>query len=152
LHMLVTDGGSNFSLGQRQLLCMARALIRRPKVLLMDEATASIDEMTDHLIQKMIRTEFLNTTVVTIAHRLNTIIQYDKIMVLDHGKIVEFDSPIKLFDHEESYFSSLIKEQGKDFEKRMKYLAKHRDEIIEKGGLSEAELDVHVEEEEKSEM
>ena len=149
LHMQVTDGGSNFSLGQRQLLCMARALIRRPRVLLMDEATASIDEMTDHLIQKMIRTEFLHTTVVTIAHRLNTIIQYDKIMVLDHGRIVEFDSPIKLFDNDDSYFSGLIKEQGKEFEKRMKYLAKHREEILEKGGLSEAELDVIVEEEDK---
>ncbi len=147
IHMQVTDGGNNFSLGQRQLLCMARALIRRPKVLLMDEATASIDEMTDHLIQKMIRTEFLNTTVITIAHRLNTIIQYDKIMVLDHGKIVEFDSPIKLFDNSESYFGNLIKEQGKDFEKRMKYLAKHRDEIIENGGVSEEDLDKNCQEE-----
>ena len=146
LHMQVTDGGSNFSLGQRQLLCMARALIRRPKVLLMDEATASIDEMTDHLIQKMIRTEFVNTTVITIAHRLNTIIQYDKIMVLDHGKIVEFDSPVKLFDNDESYFGNLIKEQGKDFEQRMKYLAKHRDEIIEKGGVTDEELDKNLEE------
>lgn len=124
--MKVTDGGSNFSLGQRQLLCMARALIRKPKILLMDEATASIDEMTDHLIQDMIRSEFKETTVITIAHRLNTIIQYDRIMVLDQGKIVEFDTPDKLLGNEESYFGNLIKEGGKVFEENMRTLARRK--------------------------
>ncbi len=122
----VTGGGSNFSLGQRQLLCMARALIRKPKILLMDEATASIDEMTDHLIQKMIKEEFLNSTVITIAHRLNTIIEYDRIMVLDKGKIVEFDTPFNLLQNSEGYFTSLIKEQGKTFEQEMLKLAEKK--------------------------
>jgi ATP-binding cassette, subfamily C (CFTR/MRP), member 1 len=127
IEMKVSDGGSNFSLGQRQLLCMARALIRKPKILLMDEATASIDEMTDHLIQDMIRYEFKNTTVITIAHRLNTIIQYDRIMVLDQGKIVEFDTPENLIKNEDSYFGLLIREGGKAFEENMKALAKKKD-------------------------
>jgi len=127
LNMAINDGGSNFSLGQRQLICMARALVRRPKVLLMDEATASIDELTDHLIQKMIKTEFTETTVITIAHRLNTIIQYDKILVLDQGNIAEFDDPAVLVGKEGSYFAKLIKENGPEFEEKMKFLATHKE-------------------------
>jgi len=125
LNMNINDGGSNFSLGQRQLICMARALVRKPKVLLMDEATASIDELTDHLIQKMIKTEFKETTVITIAHRLNTIIQYDKILVLDQGNIAEFEDPVNLLESG-GYFSKLIKENGPDFESKMKYLANNK--------------------------
>jgi ATP-binding cassette subfamily C (CFTR/MRP) protein 1 len=125
LKMNINDGGSNFSLGQRQLICMARALVRKPKVLLMDEATASIDELTDHLIQKMIKTEFKETTVITIAHRLNTIIQYDKILVLDQGNIAEFEDPVNLLESG-GYFSNLIKENGPDFESKMKYLARNK--------------------------
>ena len=122
----VSGGGSNFSLGQRQLLCMARALIRKPKILLMDEATASIDEMTDHLIQKMIKEEFVNSTVITIAHSLNTIIEYDRIMVLDRGNLVEFDTPFNLLQNSEGYFTKLIKEQGKQFEQEMLDLARKK--------------------------
>mmetsp|Transcript_24704 Transcript_24704/g.28768 ORF Transcript_24704/g.28768 Transcript_24704/m.28768 type:complete len:1543 (+) Transcript_24704:13-4641(+) len=130
LNMKVDDGGSNFSLGQRQLLCMARALIRDSKVLLMDEATASIDEKTDRLLQKMIKTEFTNTTVITIAHRLNTIIQYDKILVLDNGNISEFDSPINLLNGN-GIFANLIKSNGPEFEAKMRDLAVHRDKDLE---------------------
>mmetsp|Transcript_27011 Transcript_27011/g.23902 ORF Transcript_27011/g.23902 Transcript_27011/m.23902 type:complete len:515 (+) Transcript_27011:2891-4435(+) len=126
LKKLVTDGGGNFSLGQRQLLCMARAMVRRSKVLLMDEATASIDEHTDHLIQKMIKNEFKETTVFTIAHRLITIIQYDRIIVLDKGNIVEFDTPLNLLG-KEGYFLSLVQEAGPEFEKKMRYLAQHKE-------------------------
>ncbi len=119
LNIEVTGGGSNFSVGQRQLLCMARALIRKPKILLMDEATASIDEMTDQLIQKMIKEEFLNSTVITIAHRLNTIISYDRIMVLDRGTVAEFDTPWNLLRKEDSHLLGLVREQGKEFESEM---------------------------------
>eukprot|EP00178_Gracilaria_changii_P007506 TRINITY_DN23739_c0_g1_i1.p1 TRINITY_DN23739_c0_g1~~TRINITY_DN23739_c0_g1_i1.p1 ORF type:complete len:111 (-),score=14.15 TRINITY_DN23739_c0_g1_i1:12-344(-) len=94
---------------------MARALIRQPTVLLMDEATASIDEKTDELIQKMIRTEFKNTTVITIAHRLNTIIYYDKILVLERGEIKEYDTPVRLVKDEKSFLGRLIRKTGKSY-------------------------------------
>ncbi|KRX01143.1 P-loop containing nucleoside triphosphate hydrolase [Pseudocohnilembus persalinus] len=122
----VDDGGENFSLGQRQLLCMARALIRKPKVLLMDEATASIDEMTDHLIQKMIKEVFKDTTVITIAHRINTIVQYDKIIVMNYGEIVEIDSPLNLIEKNNGLFASLVNEGGSQFREKMIYLAKNK--------------------------
>jgi len=130
LTVKISDGGSNFSLGQRQLICMARAIVRKNKVLLMDEATASIDELTDHLIQKMIKTEFKDTTVITIAHRLITIAQYDRIMVMSEGKIVEFDTPLNLMKNENSYFAKLVKESGPEFEKRMIALAENKDSEI----------------------
>jgi ABC-type multidrug transport system fused ATPase/permease subunit len=76
----------------------------------MDEATASIDELTDHLIQKMIKTEFKETTVFTIAHRINTIIQYDRILVLENGSIKEFDTPLNLMNDKSSYFGNMIRE------------------------------------------
>ncbi|KAF9349549.1 hypothetical protein BGX26_012171 [Mortierella sp. AD094] len=94
----VSEGGSNFSQGQRQLLCMARALLRNSKVIVMDEATASVDFATDRLIQSAIQQEFENSTVLCIAHRLNTIITYDKVLVLDHGKVLEYDTPANLLD------------------------------------------------------
>merc|ERR1712161_147831 len=89
----VAEGGENFSQGQRQLLCIARSLLRKPKILVMDEATASIDNETDAIIQKMIREKFQDATVLTIAHRLNTIMDSDRILVLDDGRISEYDSP-----------------------------------------------------------
>ena len=96
----VKESGSNFSLGERQLICLARAIIRKPKLLLMDEATASIDEVTDHKIQEMLKTQFTNVTTLTIAHRIQTIIEYDKILVLEAGNIVDFDTPHNLLDKE----------------------------------------------------
>jgi ABC-type transport system involved in Fe-S cluster assembly fused permease/ATPase subunit len=91
LSSTVSESGSNLSQGQRQLLCLARALLKNPKVLLMDEATASIDYATDAKIQETIQ-EIKNTTI-TIAHRLQTIIDYDAVLVLDHGKIIEYGAP-----------------------------------------------------------
>lgn len=91
LNTPVSEGGQNFSQGQRQLLCLARALLKSQKIVLMDEATASVDFETDKAIQKTITKEFAECTILCIAHRLNTVIEYDRILVLDHGEIVEFE-------------------------------------------------------------
>lgn len=97
------------SVGQRQLICLARALLRKTKVLILDEATAAIDIETDELIQKTIRTQFDNCTILTIAHRLNTIMDSDRIIVLDQGMIAEFDSPQNLLANSESLFYGMAK-------------------------------------------
>jgi ABC-type multidrug transport system fused ATPase/permease subunit len=103
----VTEGGSNFSVGERQLLCFARAILRNSSILILDEATASVDTETDKIIQEMIREVFVKSTVLTIAHRIATIIDYDKVIVLDSGLIVEFDSPSRLLSDPNSVFSGL---------------------------------------------
>ncbi|XP_017012708.2 multidrug resistance-associated protein 1 isoform X2 [Drosophila takahashii] len=106
----IAEGGENLSVGQRQLVCLARALLRKTKVLVLDEATAAVDLETDDLIQKTIRTEFKECTVLTIAHRLNTILDSDKVIVLDKGQITEFASPTELLDNPKSAFYSMAKD------------------------------------------
>lgn len=91
-----SEGGENLSLGQRQLLCLARALLRKTKILVLDEATAAVDLKTDHLIQSTIRTQFDDCTVLTIAHRLSTIMDYTRVIVMERGSIAEMDSPSQL--------------------------------------------------------
>ncbi|XP_053672165.1 multidrug resistance-associated protein 1 [Anopheles nili] len=108
----VTEGGENLSVGQRQLICLARALLRKTKVLILDEATAAVDLETDDLIQRTIRTEFKDCTVLTIAHRLNTIMDSDKVIVLDKGQIVEFAAPAELLQQKNSSFYSMAKDAG----------------------------------------
>ncbi|XP_038063976.1 multidrug resistance-associated protein 4-like [Patiria miniata] len=113
LNMGVGESGSNFSVGQRQLICLARAVLRQNRVLIMDEATANVDPRTDALIQKTIRTKFLNCTVLTIAHRLHTIMDSDRIMVLDAGELIEFDQPHTLLQRADSMLSKLVEQTGK---------------------------------------
>uniref|UniRef100_A0AAR2L5V0 ABC-type glutathione-S-conjugate transporter n=1 Tax=Pygocentrus nattereri TaxID=42514 RepID=A0AAR2L5V0_PYGNA len=91
-----SEGGENLSLGQRQLVCLARALLRKTKILVLDEATAAVDLETDNLIQSTIRTQFEDCTVLTIAHRLNTIMDYTRVIVMDRGNVTEMDSPANL--------------------------------------------------------
>merc|ERR1712210_391344 len=108
----ITEGGENLSVGQRQLICLARALLRKTKILVLDEATAAVDLETDDLIQATIRKEFSDCTVLTIAHRLNTIMDSSKVMVLDAGKIKEFDSPERLMGDRRSIFYGMAKDAG----------------------------------------
>ncbi|KAG8760589.1 hypothetical protein FRC14_002591 [Serendipita sp. 396] len=110
----VSEGGENFSAGEKQLICMARAILKRTKILLMDEATASVDYATDELIGRTIRHEFADSTILTIAHRIRTIIDYDRVMVLDRGRIVEFNKPSTLLADKKSHFYSLCKATGPD--------------------------------------
>ncbi|KAI1280801.1 Multidrug resistance-associated protein 1 [Halotydeus destructor] len=108
----VAEGGENLSVGQRQLICLARALLRKTKILVLDEATAAVDLETDSLIQSTIRKEFSDCTIFTIAHRLNTILDSTRVMVLDKGEIVEFDNPQVLLQNPASVFYSLAKDAG----------------------------------------
>ena len=110
--MSIQEGGGNLSSGQRQLLCLARALLRNNKILVIDEATANVDQKTDQLIQETLRKRFVDCTVLTIAHRINTIIDSDRIMVMDGGELVEFDSPKALLENRGSIFSMLVQETG----------------------------------------
>ena len=98
LEALVEAGGLNWSVGQRQLLCLARAICNKSKILVLDECSASVDLQTDELLQEMIRKEFASSTVFTIAHRLETVMHCDKVLVMDAGKVAEFDAPQKLID------------------------------------------------------
>ncbi|KAF9277276.1 hypothetical protein BGZ74_003407 [Mortierella antarctica] len=108
----VSEFGENLSVGQRQLLCLARAMLTRARVIIMDEATASVDVATDVMLQKAIRVDFAQSTVLTIAHRLNTVIDYSRVLVLDHGEIREFDTPANLLRNPDSVFSSMVDETG----------------------------------------
>ncbi|KAM5139214.1 ATP-binding cassette sub-family C member 2 [Callospermophilus lateralis] len=107
----VSEAGDNLSVGQRQLVCLGRALLQKSKILILDEATAAVDLETDQLIQTTIRNEFSQCTVITIAHRLHTIMDSDKIMVLDDGKIVEYGSPEELLENYGPFYS-MAKEAG----------------------------------------
>ncbi|KAG5307336.1 MRP4 protein, partial [Acromyrmex insinuator] len=109
----IFSGGHNFSVGQRQLICLARAILRNNRLLVLDEATANIDSHTDALIQDTIRSNFKECTVITIAHRLNTIIDSDRIIVMENGSIVEFGCPYELLhDKPNGYFSQMVQKTG----------------------------------------
>ncbi|KAJ3032961.1 hypothetical protein HK097_005017, partial [Rhizophlyctis rosea] len=113
LETTVAENGENWSTGQRQLLCLARAMLRNAKVIILDEATASVDLETDEFIQTAIRRDFASATILTIAHRLNTIADYDRVLVLDHGRVKEYDSPYNLLTREGgSQFAEMVAETG----------------------------------------
>uniref|UniRef100_A0A672GE99 ATP-binding cassette, sub-family C (CFTR/MRP), member 9 n=1 Tax=Salarias fasciatus TaxID=181472 RepID=A0A672GE99_SALFA len=109
LDAVVTEGGENFSVGQRQLFCLARAFVRKSSILIMDEATASIDMATENILQKVVMTAFADRTVVTIAHRVHTILTADLVIVMKRGKILEYDTPGTLLEQEDGMFASFVK-------------------------------------------
>ena len=112
LNCKISDGGLNFSMGQRQLICMARAVLRNNKILILDEATANVDPETDRLIQMTIRETFSDCTVLTIAHRLNTIMDNDRILVVDAGQVVEFGHPYELLRKTDGFLKQLVDQTG----------------------------------------
>ena len=112
LNYQVSEGGDNLSVGQRQLICLARALLRHTAVLILDEATASVDSETDALIQQTIREQFKSCTVLTIAHRINTILDSDRVLVLNEGRVAEFDSTHALLTNRTTIFYELAKDAG----------------------------------------
>ena len=123
LDALVWEGGSNLSVGQRQLLCLARSLLKNNRILVLDEATANVDQDTDSQIQKTIKNKFSECTVITVAHRLNTIIDMDKVLVMDAGQVIEFGSPYILLKNQGGMFYSMVKQTGPEFEKMLHKMA-----------------------------
>uniref|UniRef100_A0A672V8E7 ATP binding cassette subfamily C member 9 n=1 Tax=Strigops habroptila TaxID=2489341 RepID=A0A672V8E7_STRHB len=109
LDAMVTEGGENFSVGQRQLFCLARAFVRKSSILIMDEATASIDMATENILQKVVMTAFADRTVVTIAHRVHTILTADLVIVMKRGNILEYDTPENLLSQEDGIFASFVR-------------------------------------------
>lgn len=124
LQSLVAAGGSNFSVGQRQLICLARAILRQNKILVLDEATANVDPETDGLIQQTIREKFVDCTVLTIAHRLHTVMDSDKIIVMNFGKVAEYDTPENLLKISDGIFKSMINAAGSTESKNLISLMK----------------------------
>jgi len=106
----VDAGGDNLSAGEKQLVCICRAAVRKAKVVVFDEATANVDVLTEHKLLELVKAEFAEATVLTIAHRLNTIINSDMILVMGAGKMKEYDSPENLLKNPDSDFSKLLKE------------------------------------------
>uniref|UniRef100_A0A0E0JYL2 MRP-like ABC transporter n=1 Tax=Oryza punctata TaxID=4537 RepID=A0A0E0JYL2_ORYPU len=113
LDSTVTENGSNWSAGQRQLVCLGRVVLKKRKILVLDEATSSVDSITDNLIQKTLKQQFSKCTVITIAHRITSVLDSEKVILLDNGKIAEDDSPAKLLEDNSSLFSKLVSEYTK---------------------------------------
>lgn len=108
----VTESGENLSQGQRQLLCLARAIVSRPKIMVLDEATSAVDMATDTLIQRSIREQFTNSTLIVIAHRLSTVVDFDRILVLDEGKVAEYGTPEELWRRANGIFRGMCESSG----------------------------------------
>lgn len=149
----VIEHGKNFSLGQRQLICIARSLVIGSKIIVLDEATASIDMVTDRLLQETIKESFADCTVLTIAHRLNTIIESDKVLVMDGGVVAEFGEPHKLLQDPNGIFAELVSHAGEAAAKKLAMIAEdaHKDRnngldlVIEEAESEEAAAGATVE-------
>jgi len=109
---IVSEGGSNFSVGQRQLLCLARAILSKNKILVLDEATASVDRRTDQMLHESLHESFSDATIIAVAHRLDTVIDHDYILVLGQGKILEFGPPSELLRNQNGAFFSMVEDTG----------------------------------------
>ncbi|KAJ8966240.1 hypothetical protein NQ314_003655 [Rhamnusium bicolor] len=132
LDHMMSEGGINLSVGQRQMVCLARAILRNNIILVMDEATANVDAQTDKFIQSTIRTKFANCTVLTIAHRLHTVMDSDRVLVMDAGVAVEFDIPHLLLQNRNSYLSEMVKRTGPGMAETLKRVARESYEVREK--------------------
>lgn len=134
LQSKISEGGGNFSVGQRQLVCLARAILRENKILVMDEATANVDPQTDGLIQTTIRTKFANCTILTIAHRLHTVMDCDKVLVMDAGRLVEYGEPYELLNElsGNKTFYSMVKQTGRTTFETLARVAKEAHESRKK--------------------
>ncbi|XP_019724109.1 ATP-binding cassette sub-family C member 4 isoform X2 [Hippocampus comes] len=141
LETVLAESGSNFSVGQRQLVCLARAILRKNRILIIDEATANVDPRTDELIQRTIREKFQECTVLTIAHRLNTIIDSDRILVLDAGRIHGYDEPYTLLLDPSSIFRKMVQQTGKQEAAALLEAAKKAYESRSRPNLSSGEAD-----------
>ena len=109
IDQIIDEGGKNLSAGEKQLICICRAVLKKCKIIIMDEATANIDVVTENATQKAMELYFRDLTVITIAHRLSTVMKCDKVLVLEDGQVLEFDEPSKLLDLPDSAFSKLVK-------------------------------------------
>ena len=113
----INEKGSNLSSGVKSIICICRAILKKSKIVVLDEATANIDLVTENVIQKLIQECFNDCTMITIAHRLQTIIQSDKVLVMSNGKVKEYDNPKKLMATPSSYFAKLIEEMTMEEER-----------------------------------
>lgn len=125
MEFIISEGGSNFSVGQRQLICLARAILRSNRILVLDEATANVDPETDAFIQRTIARQFAQCTVITIAHRLITIVDSDRVLVLDQGDVREFDSPHRLMQSPNGLFAQMVNSSGQQAPRLVKLIEEH---------------------------
>lgn len=123
LSSVMSEGGSNFSMGQRQMVCLARAILRRNRILILDEATANVDPVTDRMVQETIRDKFKDCTVLTIAHRLHTVMDSDRVLVIDAGRAVEFDHPHLLLQMSGGHLRRLVDQTGAQTARQLEHEA-----------------------------
>jgi ATP-binding cassette subfamily C (CFTR/MRP) protein 4 len=131
MNSLVSEGGSNFSVGQRQLLCLARAILSKNKILVLDEATASVDRRTDQLLQEALHKTFHDGTILAVAHRLDTVIDNDMILVLGSGKVLEFGPPADLI-RSGGHFASMVDDTGDDMSRNLRQRALEKERSAKK--------------------